>query len=309
MYFSQTLSTYDLKVIVIPYSAVSKSFCSLIGLNASLIGLAALYALYRFKIKTKEKSSMYSASLNLFQAALPYMSIIIISLAFQLLNIGRTISISFKFPGFITSLGYMVAYENAYATIRLFGHPAPVLLIASGIGVYIFKKCGIWDINIFKESVKKTISRCVPTSISLLCLISMALVMMDSGMTNQLAEGAASLSGRFYPLFAPFFGVLGSFITGSNTNSNVLFGRFQYTIAQSLGVSAAIMCGVQSMSGSIGVATGPATVLMGASASQLTGQESLIYRKVFGITLLIVFIFGIVNYILLEIMMLNIGGM
>lgn len=148
----------------------------------------------------------------------------------------------------------------------------------------------------------------MPTSISLVFLITMALIMTDSGMTNRFAVGVAKLTGRFYPLFAPFFGVLGSFITGSNTNSNVIFGQFQYTVAQALGVSGAIMCGVQSIAGSIGVSMGPTTVLMGASAAKLVGLEAVIYKKVMGFTLLIALVLGILNYLLLTQFGFSIGG-
>ena len=284
---------------------------SLIGLISALIGLIALYIIYRFSTSAANKegvSKLYSSSLTLGQAALPYISIIVLTLLFQLLNMGNLAALSFSFPGFITELGHVVNPEPAYSTIRLFGHPAPILLTAAAIGALTYKKIGIWDTSIFKGAVKKTVTRCIPTTISLLCLITMALIMMDSGMTNELANGTAEISGRFYPFFAPLFGVLGSFITGSNTNSNVLFGQFQYSIARTLGVSAAIMCGSQSIGGSVGVAAGPTTVLMGATASKLVGQESLIYKKVFGITILISLVLGVLNFILLEVLGLSIGG-
>src|SRR5690606_6338349 len=38
-----------------------------------------------------------------------------------------------------------------------------------------------------------------------------------------LAEGAASLAGGAWPLFAPWIGALGAFIAGSNTVSNLTF--------------------------------------------------------------------------------------
>ena len=55
----------------------------------------------------------------------------------------------------------------------------------------------------------------------------MAVIMMDSGMINTIAEALVSLTGDLYPLAAPVIGLLGAFITGSNTNSNVIFGYLQ----------------------------------------------------------------------------------
>ena len=56
-------------------------------------------------------------------------------------------------------------------------------------------------------------------------------------MTNALALALVSLLGPAYPLFAPLIGALGTFLTGSATSANVLFGNLQYSAAQSLGVS------------------------------------------------------------------------
>ena len=41
-------------------------------------------------------------------------------------------------------------------------------------------------------------------------------------------------TGSLYPLFAPIVGALGAFLTGSGTNSNVLFGPLQIAAAQGL---------------------------------------------------------------------------
>ena len=135
----------------------------------------------------------------------------------------------------------------------------------------------------------------------------MALVMMDSGMTTTLAGSIARITGNFYPIIAPFIGILGSFITGSNTNSNVIFGKFQVSVAESLNVNPYLMAGLQSIAGSIGVSLGPTTILMAASASGLTGKESDIYRMVMKPVLITGLALGIVNYLLLFVFKINIG--
>lgn len=44
--------------------------------------------------------------------------------------------------------------------------------------------------------------------------------------------------GPVYPLFAPLIGALGTFLTGSATSANVLFGNLQLSAAtEDLGVS------------------------------------------------------------------------
>ncbi len=41
----------------------------------------------------------------------------------------------------------------------------------------------------------------------------------------------AAVSGRAYPMVAPFIGVLGAFMSGSNTVSNILFSSLQFETA------------------------------------------------------------------------------
>ncbi|MGI6357535.1 MAG: L-lactate permease [Bacillota bacterium] len=293
---------------VVLFTTVKLEMVSLVGLMSALSGLLFMYFLYQKTSRAGLPKQLFANALNLGQAVLPYGAIIGLSLLFQILKLG-SISLAFRFPGFTTALGYAVKAENAYSRIKLFGHPAPVILISALAAFLVYKKVGIWSAERFRSVLDKTVTKCVSTSISLMFLIIMALIMMDSGMTNQFAVSIAGLAGSYYPLLAPFFGVLGSFITGSNTNSNVIFGRFQYSVAQSIGVSETVMCGAQSIGGSVGVSMGPTTVLMGASAAKLVGEESLVYRKVLIPTLLTALALGIVNYLLLIQFGYSVGAM
>jgi len=280
---------------------ISLELYSLASLLTALVGLTAMLLLYKLRTKSKGKNEgMYASELNLLQSVLPYAVILGLSVVFQFLpDILRNISLSFTFPGTETTIGYIVTPETGYARMRLFGHPAVLLLAASGVAIGIYKRAGVWDKAVFKDALNKTVKKGIPATLALLFLGNMSLIMMDSGMTHLLSYGVADLTGDFYPLVAPFFGVLGSFLTGNNTNSNILFGSFQYTIAARLDVSGAMMSAVQSMSGGIGVAIAPTLVLMGAIASKLDGQESLIYRKIIGIVLIIALVMGVVNFILI----------
>ena len=61
-----------------------------------------------------------------------------------------------------------------------------------------------------------------------------AKLMTYSGMTADIAKAMVAGTGSLYPLFAPIVGALGAFLTGSGTNSNVLFGPLQIAAAQGL---------------------------------------------------------------------------
>jgi len=282
------------------------------GLLPALIGLLTLFLLYKLRTRSQKsaKKGLYrSEKLNLLQAALPYLVIIILALGFQLVTTvvdnANNVAVSFDFPGFETSPRvdslepHVVRAETNYNPIRLFRHPAVLLLSAALTAILVYKQAGIWDSAVFKGVFKKTVKKGIPATLALLALGNMSLIMMDSGMTDNLAYATANLTGVVYPLFAPFIGVLGSFLTGNNTNANVLFGAFQYTIATRLDVNTAIMTAVQSMTAGVAVSVGPTLILMGALASDQKGVESTILKKLLPIVLLIALVMGIINFIVI----------
>ena len=74
------------------------------------------------------------------------------------------------------------------------------------------------------------------TVVTICCLVAMAMLMNNTGMTNDIAKGLVSLTGSVFPFFAPLIGSIGTFVTGSATNANILFGKLQATAAGDLGL-------------------------------------------------------------------------
>jgi lactate permease len=118
-------------------------------------------------------------------------------------------------------------------------------------------------------------------------------------MIAHIANELVRLTGSAYPLVSPFIGLLGVFVTGSNTNSNVLFGSLQETVALSLGLSAATMCAAHTVGASVGAALGPATCAMGATAAHIQGEEYKIYKIILLPTILTLILLGIANFIII----------
>jgi len=294
------------------------------GLLPALVGLFTLFGIYKLrekKAENAEKKSLYRGEhLNLFQAILPYCIIIVLALSFQLVpsRVNDAASFGPNLPGFTVNesglfgvsapefyedgvYGPLIVPEvNNYNPIRVFRHPAVLLLSAAITALLVYAKAGILKGEVVKGAFQKTVKKGIPATLALLALGNMSLIMMDSGMTLQLARATADLAGGVYPLFAPFIGVLGSFLTGNNTNANVLFGVFQNTIAYELNVSNYVMAAAQSMMAGVAVSVGPTLILMGALASNQKGVESTILKKLLPIVLLIALAMGIVNMIVMR---------
>lgn len=120
--------------------------------------------------------------------------------------------------------------------------------------------------------------RLVPVTAALLAMLGLSRVMVHAQMIDALAEAAAA-SGAIWPLIAPFIGVLGTFITGSATSSNILFTDFQQVTAQSLSMPVALLQGVQNFGAAIGNIISPHNIVAGAATVGLAqGREGAVMR-------------------------------
>lgn len=146
--------------------------------------------------------------------------------------------------------------------------------------------------------MKRVAKNGLGSSIATTSMVLMAFIMVESGMTYTLAKGVATVLGVVYPVFAPLVGVLGAFMTGSNTNSNVMFGALQTQIAQILGVSSLIMAAAQTAGGSIGSMLAPAKVIVGTSTVGLTGREGEVIGKTLKYCVLLAVLLGIIAWIM-----------
>jgi lactate permease len=122
--------------------------------------------------------------------------------------------------------------------------------------------------------------------------------MEDTGMTDTLARGLAQgISGAF-PLVAPWIGALGAFMTGSNTNSNVVFGALQLRTAQLLGYGAALILAAQTAGAAVSSVMAPTKVVVGASTAGMAGREGEVMRKLLvyaGLLVLLISIFTLIG--------------
>lgn len=110
-----------------------------------------------------------------------------------------------------------------------------------------------------------------------------------------LSQKVVGILGRFYLLAAPFFGMLGAFITSSNMSSNILMGGFQSTAASLLGVDPATAAALQTVGGILGNAFAPGCVIMGSATTGYTGGDASIIRKILPISLSCAAVFGFIG--------------
>ena len=135
----------------------------------------------------------------------------------------------------------------------------------------------------------------VPTSLGIVSMVGFAMIMDHCQMIYILAEGISNVFGSFYPLISPWIGLLGAFMTGSNTNSNVVFTALQQGTAQLSGLSVALILAAQTTGGALGSMIAPAKILVGCSTVGLSGKEWPVLKATLKYGFIITGIIGIIT--------------
>jgi len=183
------------------------------------------------------------------------------------------------FPAVQTALGWQTPAETG-RVISVFGHPGAILLYAGLLAFLLYRRAGYYEPGAFGHIWGSVRRSAVKSTVSILTLVAVATVMSHAGMTQLIAQGVSeTVSAAFYPLVAPFVGALGAFMTGSNTNSNVVFGELQQQTAQLLGLSVPLILAGQTAGASLGSILAPAKIIVGCSTVGLTGEEGPVIRQ------------------------------
>ncbi len=187
-----------------------------------------------------------------------------------------------QFPAVATSFGWGTPAE-ASRGISVFGHAGAMLFYAGALAFLIYRRAGYLEKPAaWREIWLKVSKSALKSTISILTLVAMASLMTHAGMTQIIARGISeTVSREIYPLFAPFIGTLGAIMTGSNTNSNVVFGALQQETALLLSLSVPIVLAGQTAGASLGSVLAPAKIIVGCSTVGLGGQEGPVIRRMF----------------------------
>jgi lactate permease len=199
-----------------------------------------------------------------------------------------------NFPEVSTRLGW-VTEAGPGRKIDLFAHPGTILLYTCIISLIVYRAIGYIKKGAIKGILQRVMRSGVNSSLGILAMVGVASIMLHSGMTFLLAQGLSLSFGRnIYPAVAPFIGALGAFITGSNTNSNVLFGVLQQNAAQLMNLSVPLILAAQTAGGSLGSVLAPAKVIVGCSTAGLAGEEGSVMRHLLGYGLITIAVVSLV---------------
>jgi lactate permease len=163
------------------------------------------------------------------------------------------------------------------------------ILIAAILSALI---CGVGIADFFQVLGKTLYDMRFP-AITVASVVGLAFVMNASGMTTSMGI-AFTKTGALFPFLSPFLGMLGVFLTGSDTSSNVLFGGLQKVTAEQLGMNPLLTCAANTSGGVMGKMISPQSIAVACAATGLVGEEGNLFRFTLKHALFLTTVMGII---------------
>jgi len=225
-------------------------------------------------------STEFKSHMSQFMAWLPYILIGLILVATRIPQLGLKAVLAgvvIKFPNI---LGYEHV-NNALKPLYLPG-TIPFMLVAI-FTIILHKMDGKKAVIAWKQAIGNLKNPAIAL-ISATALVSIFRLSEQNpaglpSMPMALADFVSNAAGSTWPMFAGFIGGLGSFITGSNTISDLLFGEFQWGVATSSDLSIQIMVAAQAVGGGFGNMVCINNVVAVCAVVGLVGKEGIILKK------------------------------
>ena len=252
---------------------------------------------------TEEVKQAKESTMSLIRAWIPY---ILIAL---LLVITRLPFLPFKswlnnLSVFVIKIPELFGVANTSYTFKWAWLPGTAFIFVSILTIFIHK--------MHKDDVKKawktTGKQLIGASIAIISGLALVQILKYSGsnvasssetksMIFYMAESLSKVGKGLYVFISPIIGILGAFVSGSNTVSNTLFTNLQYQSAINLGLPTVFIVALQVIGGAVGNMICVNNTVAVCATVGTNGKEGKIIRTTLGPTaiytffIIIIFVF------------------
>ncbi|MCC9178242.1 L-lactate permease [Arthrobacter sp. zg-Y750] len=179
--------------------------------------------------------------------------------------------------------------------------PGTLLLITGLIVTLVysrFNEDGRYPLSIGAalREIGTTAVRMRSAALTILAVLALAYVMNFSGQTVSIGTWLAA-TGSFFAFLSPVLGWIGTAVTGSDTSANALFAKLQQTAGIEAGLNPQLLVAANTGGGVMGKLISPQNLAIGAAAVNMSGQESVLLRKVVGWSALLLLAMCILVYL------------
>ena len=176
--------------------------------------------------------------------------------------------------------------------------PGTLLVISAVIGALVQGLRFKTIFSIAGSSARKI----APSALTILSIVALAKVMGYSGIIQSVALALSAVSGAAYPLIAPLIGALGTFVTGSDTSSNILLGELQKNAALNTGYDPSWITASNTSGATAGKMISPQSIAVAAATVGLKNEREIIRTTIYycvGYALILgVYVFVIARWVL-----------
>ena len=128
------------------------------------------------------------------------------------------------------------------------------------------------------STVVSTLNQLKTSAIAISVIVAMATVMDFTGLIAVVAQPLFDATGKFYPYFAPLIGAVGTFVTGSVTNANVLFGNLQTIAANHLQLDPTWLVAANAAGATATKMLAPQSITIAVSSAGLANADSALMK-------------------------------
>lgn len=249
----------------VTFAFVAHELASLIGslIGMTILGITAAKGWFVQAPKNKTQQEPVSFRQG-FDAILPY--ILFIALLFS----GKFVSLKYTLD-----LGYGISHTLNFHN--------PGILFFVSIGLTSLLSPRAWESKKAFQSMSKKL---IPPFIAILCFGTLVQLFIhtdknSSELPSMISYMAKILENNGLAFLSSFIGILGAFVSGSTTVSNLLFGQIQSNAASAVGFPVASILSLQLIGAALGNMISLANIMAAQSIVGLANCE----KKILGLTI------------------------
>ena len=226
------------------------------------------------------------SGVSLVKAWIPYVVIALLLIATRIPALGIKGLLNDAQSIFVIKSGDLFGVANTAFTLKWAYVPGTAFILVALITVLLHKM----KVNDVKEAWIASFKQVSGAAIALVFGLAMVQILRYSGsndvaavsemksMIYYMAEALSKVGEGLYIVISPIIGVLGAFISGSNTVAVTLFANLQEQAATNLGLNTAIIVAANTIGGSIGNMICVNNVVAACATAGTAGREGKIIR-------------------------------
>lgn len=194
----------------------------------------------------------------------------------------------------LQTVQWQLEWQGYQGAIQYLYHPGTLLFVSFILGSLCQRKSVLPVTAALLKALKQAFARVLTVLAALFVMLMLSRLLVHTGAIAQLGQIVAAIAGGWWPFWVPWFGVLGTFITGSATASNILFSEFQRSAALASGANAAPLLGAQTFGAAVGNMVCPHNIIAAGATVNLAGNEGKVMRYTLPMAIVLASLAGII---------------